>query len=111
MKLLLERAWIFDHGAHRPNRHGREHCLHASLYRCTLPATLRPQLLVIRICHRSPLRLTVRFVLVLVQSWIQADVNRYGGANKCLLWKTFASRGLGVNAANHNDDSTVPADC
>jgi len=29
-------------------------------------------------------------------TWIQADQNRYGGANKCLLWKAFASRGLGV---------------
>ena len=42
---------------------------------------------------------------------IQADANRYGGANKCLLWKAFASRGLGVKAANHNDDSTVPPGC
>ncbi|KAI0692817.1 Fungalysin metallopeptidase-domain-containing protein [Cerioporus squamosus] len=44
-------------------------------------------------------------------AWIQADANRYAGANKCLLWKAFASRGLGVNAANHNDDSTVPSGC
>ncbi|TFK32706.1 Fungalysin metallopeptidase-domain-containing protein [Crucibulum laeve] len=44
-------------------------------------------------------------------AWIQADVNRFGGANKCALWNAFASRGLGVNAANHNDDSTVPAGC
>ncbi|KAI0042801.1 hypothetical protein FA95DRAFT_1499587 [Auriscalpium vulgare] len=44
-------------------------------------------------------------------AWIQADANRYNGANKCLLWKQFASRGLGVNAANHNDDKTVPSDC
>ncbi|KDR76592.1 hypothetical protein GALMADRAFT_67220 [Galerina marginata CBS 339.88] len=44
-------------------------------------------------------------------AWIQADVNRYGGANACLLWKAFASRGLGVNAANHTDDTTVPPAC
>ncbi|KAJ7176314.1 Fungalysin metallopeptidase-domain-containing protein [Mycena crocata] len=44
-------------------------------------------------------------------AWIQADVNRYGGANKCLLWKAFASRGLGVGARNHVDSATVPADC
>ncbi|KAH9477345.1 Extracellular metalloproteinase MEP [Psilocybe cubensis] len=44
-------------------------------------------------------------------AWIQADVNRFGGANKCILWNAFASRGLGVNAANHNDDTTVPAGC
>ncbi|CAA7257401.1 unnamed protein product [Cyclocybe aegerita] len=44
-------------------------------------------------------------------AWIQADVNRYGGENRCLLWNAFASRGLGMDAANHVDDSTVPADC
>jgi len=44
-------------------------------------------------------------------AWIQADVNRYAGANSCTLWRAFASRGLGVNAANHNDDTTVPAGC
>ena len=44
-------------------------------------------------------------------AWIQADANRYGGANKCLLWKAFASRGLGVKAANYNDDSSVPSGC
>ena len=44
-------------------------------------------------------------------AWIQADANRYGGANKCLLWKAFASKGLGVNAANHNDDTTLPSGC
>ncbi|KAH7332995.1 Fungalysin metallopeptidase-domain-containing protein [Rhizoctonia solani] len=26
---------------------------------------------------------------------IQADANRYGGVNKCLLWKAYAKRGLG----------------
>ncbi|KAI0688605.1 Fungalysin metallopeptidase-domain-containing protein [Cytidiella melzeri] len=44
-------------------------------------------------------------------AWIQADVNRFAGANKCTLWKEFASRGLGVNAANHVNDFTVPAGC
>ncbi|KAI0739678.1 Fungalysin metallopeptidase-domain-containing protein [Daedaleopsis nitida] len=44
-------------------------------------------------------------------AWIQADANRFGGANFCTLWTAFASRGLGVNAANHIDDSTVPAGC
>ncbi|GLB39392.1 putative fungalysin metallopeptidase (M36) [Lyophyllum shimeji] len=44
-------------------------------------------------------------------AWIQADVNRYGGANKCILWNAFASRGLGVNAANFVDSSAVPAGC
>ncbi|KAI0641708.1 Fungalysin metallopeptidase-domain-containing protein [Trametes meyenii] len=44
-------------------------------------------------------------------AWIQADANRFGGANFCTLWRTFASRGLGLNAANHQDDSTVPAGC
>lgn len=44
-------------------------------------------------------------------AWIQADVTRYDGANRCILWTAFASRGLGVNAADYEDDSTVPADC
>ena len=39
---------------------------------------------------------------------IQADANRYGGANRCLLWKAFASRGLGVKAANHHEDFPYP---
>ncbi|PPQ72749.1 hypothetical protein CVT26_003029 [Gymnopilus dilepis] len=44
-------------------------------------------------------------------AWLQADVNRFGGANACLIWKAFASRGLGVNAANHVDDTTLPPAC
>ncbi|KAK0431442.1 Fungalysin metallopeptidase-domain-containing protein [Armillaria borealis] len=44
-------------------------------------------------------------------AWIQADANRFSGANTCTLWNAFASRGLGVNAANHRDDSTVPSGC
>ncbi|KAJ8074564.1 hypothetical protein PM082_015466 [Marasmius tenuissimus] len=44
-------------------------------------------------------------------AWIQADANRYGGANRCLLWRTFASRGLGVGAANHIDSTAVPSGC
>ncbi|KAI0319545.1 Fungalysin metallopeptidase-domain-containing protein [Amylostereum chailletii] len=42
---------------------------------------------------------------------IQADANRFNGANECLLWTAFASRGLGLNAADHVDDFTVPANC
>ncbi|KAJ7671777.1 Fungalysin metallopeptidase-domain-containing protein [Mycena rosella] len=53
----------------------------------------------------SPTFITAR------DAWIQADVNRYGGANKCTLWTQFASRGLGVNAQNHTNDATVPSDC
>ncbi|KAJ7116251.1 Fungalysin metallopeptidase-domain-containing protein [Mycena crocata] len=44
-------------------------------------------------------------------AWLQADVNRYDGAHRCLLWKAFASRGLGVDAANYVDDATIPSDC
>lgn len=44
-------------------------------------------------------------------AWIQADQNRFGGANRCTLWRAFASRGLGVNAANHRNDGTVPSGC
>ncbi|KAG8692625.1 hypothetical protein FRC09_011074 [Ceratobasidium sp. 395] len=42
---------------------------------------------------------------------IQADANRYNGANKCTLWKSFASRGLGVGAANYVDSTDVPPEC
>ncbi|KAJ3501376.1 hypothetical protein NLJ89_g9366 [Agrocybe chaxingu] len=44
-------------------------------------------------------------------AFIQADAIRYDGVNKCLLWRVFAGRGLGVNAANYIDDSTIPDDC
>ena len=44
-------------------------------------------------------------------AWIQADANRYAGANNCLLWETFASRGLGVGAGNYTDDFSVPTSC
>ncbi|KAK0467497.1 Fungalysin metallopeptidase-domain-containing protein [Armillaria novae-zelandiae] len=44
-------------------------------------------------------------------AWIQADQNRYDGANACTLWNAFASRGLGVNAANYVDDTSVPSGC
>ncbi|KAG8773460.1 hypothetical protein FRC12_002524 [Ceratobasidium sp. 428] len=43
---------------------------------------------------------------------IQADANRYGGANKCLLWQAFAKRGLGTGAtATRADSTTVPSGC
>ncbi|QRV93481.1 extracellular metalloproteinase MEP [Ceratobasidium sp. AG-Ba] len=43
---------------------------------------------------------------------IQADANKFGGANKCLLWQAFAKRGLGVGAtASKVDNTDVPAGC
>ncbi|ESK92605.1 putative extracellular elastinolytic metalloproteinase precursor [Moniliophthora roreri MCA 2997] len=44
-------------------------------------------------------------------AWIQADQNSYGGANRCLLWRVFASKGLGTSAANYVDSSSVPSGC
>ncbi|KAJ3486320.1 hypothetical protein NLI96_g4333 [Meripilus lineatus] len=44
-------------------------------------------------------------------AWIQADINRYDGANYCILWGAFASRGLGVDAGNYQDDFNVPSGC
>ena len=44
-------------------------------------------------------------------AWLQADANRYGGSNKCVLWKVFASRGLGSEAAGYIDDFTIPDEC
>jgi extracellular elastinolytic metalloproteinase len=42
---------------------------------------------------------------------IQADALRYGGRNKCMIWKAFASRGLGTDAASYVDSSTIPSGC
>ncbi|KAG8743261.1 hypothetical protein FRC10_012305 [Ceratobasidium sp. 414] len=53
---------------------------------------------------------------------IQADANRYGGANKCTLWTAFAKRGLGsaltekylpITGATttKKDSTTVPSGC
>ncbi|CAE7145094.1 unnamed protein product [Rhizoctonia solani] len=43
---------------------------------------------------------------------IQADANRYAGANKCTLWTAFAKRGLGSGATTTKADSnTVPSGC
>jgi extracellular elastinolytic metalloproteinase len=50
-------------------------------------------------------------VLQARDAWIQADHNRYAGANKCLLWKAFASRGMGINAVDYTDDFSVPDEC
>ncbi|OAJ41260.1 hypothetical protein BDEG_24892 [Batrachochytrium dendrobatidis JEL423] len=44
-------------------------------------------------------------------AFIESDVNRYKGANKCEIWKGFAKRGLGVKAANFKNDFSVPAEC
>ncbi|KAJ7214927.1 Fungalysin metallopeptidase-domain-containing protein [Mycena pura] len=44
------------------------------------------------------------------QAWLQADYNRYNGANQALLWNVFASRGLGVDAtADYEDGLLVPS--
>jgi len=44
---------------------------------------------------------------------LAADKAYYGGANKCLIWKAFAKRGLGVDAveAGFKDGFKLPADC
>ncbi|KDN38716.1 hypothetical protein RSAG8_09266, partial [Rhizoctonia solani AG-8 WAC10335] len=43
---------------------------------------------------------------------LQADTNRYSGANKCTLWAAFAKRGLGTDATTAKKDSTtVPSEC
>ncbi|KAG8961260.1 hypothetical protein FRC00_012832 [Tulasnella sp. 408] len=44
---------------------------------------------------------------------IKADDCRYGGQNKCTLWKAFAKRGLGMNAVagEYNDSEDIPEGC
>lgn len=64
-------------------------------------------------------------------AWIQADANRCEfslfllitpqilssisfadkGKNKCVVYRAFASRGLGVGAKNYIDDTSVPPGC
>jgi len=49
----------------------------------------------------------------------QADANINGGANRCALWKAFASRQMGIGASSPNQNSTsaivlstaIPDDC
>jgi extracellular elastinolytic metalloproteinase len=55
--------------------------------------------------------IAVSLVVSAREAWIQTDKNRYNGANKFLLWEAFASLGLGVNANNYVDDSSVLAGC
>lgn len=76
---------------------------------CTLPCPALPQ----SARGATPHADIHSFLTVLTarDAIIQADANRFNGVNRCTLWTAFASRGLGVNAANHNDDSTVPAGC
>jgi len=42
---------------------------------------------------------------------IQADTVNNRGINKCLLWKGFAKRGLGVLARPIVEDFSVPNEC
>ncbi|KAJ3276015.1 hypothetical protein HDV01_006185 [Terramyces sp. JEL0728] len=44
---------------------------------------------------------------------IAADKARYGGKNKCLIWKAFAKRGLGTDsvAKGYKNGFKLPSDC
>ncbi|MEL7220444.1 MAG: M36 family metallopeptidase [Bacteroidota bacterium] len=43
---------------------------------------------------------------------LEADEANYGGANRCLIWETFARRGMGVNAQEGGIESfEVPISC
>ncbi|MFE5768234.1 M36 family metallopeptidase [Streptomyces sp. NPDC056485] len=41
---------------------------------------------------------------------LAADMTNDAGANQCLLWRVFAGRGMGANAASSADQNTVTAD-
>ena len=41
------------------------------------------------------------------QAWIQADANRYNGANKEVPWSAFVNFGLGVGATYYNDSDLL----
>ncbi|KAJ1340911.1 hypothetical protein BSLG_010824 [Batrachochytrium salamandrivorans] len=48
------------------------------------------------------------------QAIIDADVNHYGGANRCEIYKGFAKRGFGLGATNtymRTNDFSVPPEC
>ncbi|KAF9524009.1 metalloprotease MEP2 [Crepidotus variabilis] len=52
--------------------------------------------------------------LIARNAWLQADKNRYRGRNNCLLWRTFAARGMGTNAAGaptYKGGFAVPPKC
>ncbi|KAJ7935939.1 Fungalysin metallopeptidase-domain-containing protein [Mycena leptocephala] len=53
------------------------------------------------------------FALTARNAWLQADVNRYNVTNRCLLWKVFAFKGLGINlnAAGHVNYADIPVAC
>jgi extracellular elastinolytic metalloproteinase len=44
---------------------------------------------------------------------LSADQTNYGGANKCLIWRAFAKRGMGINAssAGYVENFELPAGC
>ncbi|KAJ6477192.1 Fungalysin metallopeptidase-domain-containing protein [Mycena vitilis] len=45
-------------------------------------------------------------------AFIQADQNRYGGTHRCVLWRAFASRGMGAKAnTGYTNDFAVPGGC
>lgn len=44
-------------------------------------------------------------------AWVQQDVNYNHSTNASILWKVFASRGLGVNAGNYQGNETVLNGC
>lgn len=46
-------------------------------------------------------------VITLRDAWITADVY-YGHRHNRILWRAFASRGLGVGAASFRDSFVVP---
>jgi extracellular elastinolytic metalloproteinase len=47
----------------------------------------------------NPTFITARDAILL------ADEHYYGGENKCLIWKAFAKRGLGVDTTIHFIDN------
>src|SRR6266404_5398586 len=73
------------------------------------PPTCEPNFLLLCLAVLTDMGRTVRSTR---DAWIQADANRYGGANKCVLWQVFASRGLGTLATkSYTDDMTIPPEC
>jgi extracellular elastinolytic metalloproteinase len=53
----------------------------------------------------SPTFLTARDAI------LTADRVNYGGQYRCMLWRAFAKRGLGLGAANRVDNYDMPPEC
>ncbi|KAJ7724338.1 Fungalysin metallopeptidase-domain-containing protein [Mycena olivaceomarginata] len=106
--LVGQWGWSPDSGTNPDSTEGNIVYMH--LFIDLLPLQpCNPTFYIFLFSHLGYFELTYMFPsLTACNAWLQADINRYNGTNRCLLWKTFVSKGLGVNAANNTN---IPSDC